>query len=438
MKPIHLLQEELNYELRIRGIITTRKDASVKRKMLARALESERFRNITLVDPEYDSVQEIKTITDTLDSIRNLVVEFEGPENDSQFRRIKSRLICITNRIQRLIVPEEDGDVLKSLKNESLATCLELDALLYEKVATQASTSPSGNTTIVQPLFQAQNVGKGIPVYKWNLHFSGDDNFSLKSFLDRVDELSVARRVTKDDLFASAIDLFSGSALLWYRSIRQSVKDWDELVFSLKHHFLPSDYEDRLWDEIRTRTQGPKEPIHIYVAIMETLFSRTERPVSEVTKLKYIRKNLLPLYNVHLALTPVNTIKELVDFCHKIDEAQSTKHKYRAPACTASLEPELAYIDSSKTNLSTNTTIKAKQQTDTKQSVAKHAPNASGNTSEGKDIKHLNTDRSRTIVCWNCGQPNHVHADCRMRRRRFCYRCGKKNETVRTCRCSKN
>lgn len=105
-----------------------------------------------------------------------------------------------------------------------------------------------------------------------------------------------------------------------------------------------------------------KEPIHIYVAIMETLLSRIERPVPEDTKFKYIRKNLLPLYNVQLALTTVNSIKELVDFCHKIDEAQSTKNKYRAPACTARVEPELAYIDS-KTELTAKTRTKPKNTT---------------------------------------------------------------------------
>lgn len=49
---------------------------------------------------------------------------------------------------------------------------------------------------------------------------------------------------------------------------------------------------------------------------METLFSGFERPLPEVTKLEYIRKTQLTLYNVQLTLTTVNSVKKLVAFCH--------------------------------------------------------------------------------------------------------------------------
>lgn len=87
---------------------------------------------------------------------------------------------------------------------------------------------------------------KSVPVYKWNIKYSGDDDFSLKSFLDRVNELCVARRVDKDAVFAPALDLFSGSALLWFRSIKNQVNSWDGLVNKLKADFLPPGYKERL------------------------------------------------------------------------------------------------------------------------------------------------------------------------------------------------
>ncbi|KAF2892119.1 hypothetical protein ILUMI_14054, partial [Ignelater luminosus] len=75
----------------------------------------------------------------------------------------------------------------------------------------------------------------------------------------RLDELRTARGVTKDQLFAAAVEFFSGNALIRYRSVRDQVKDWDELVAALRQTFLPCDYEATLWDEIRT--QGPNEPV---------------------------------------------------------------------------------------------------------------------------------------------------------------------------------
>lgn len=53
-KPVHLLLSELNYELRIRNVISNRNQDD-KRKILARLLEKERKNsNINLLDPEYD------------------------------------------------------------------------------------------------------------------------------------------------------------------------------------------------------------------------------------------------------------------------------------------------------------------------------------------------------------------------------------------------
>lgn len=95
MKPVHLLSEELNYELRIRGINTTR-DIAAKRKILSRALEKERFRPLELIDAAFSFESEKEAVDKTLESINSLILEFEGPASDSLHKRIKSRLIHIT------------------------------------------------------------------------------------------------------------------------------------------------------------------------------------------------------------------------------------------------------------------------------------------------------------------------------------------------------
>lgn len=440
MKPVYLLSEELNYELRIRGVVTTRKDAACKRKMLSRAISRDHNRDIKLVDPEYKIETEKVAINNTLEQIRALIPDFDGPPTDSGFKRIETRLIHITNRVNRIDVPtnvigELDQEVL-TFKNESYATCLELEALLYDKVQdkndniNEVVPSTSYETKTIPATLQYHPPSrKSVPVYKWNLHFSGENNMSVKSFLDRVEELRIARNVEKDELFSSATDLFSGNALLWFRSIRSSLKDWDSLVTAIKSQFLPLDYDDRLWDEIRQRTQSPKEPIHVYVAIMETLFNRLERPVQEVTKLKYIRKNMLPHYNLQLALTPINSSSELVQLCHKIDEATSTKNSYRLPPNAASLEPELACVRESKGKDSVERLHKTNAFENAQSSVSKNTK---------RNVSYSKNKDWNTVVCWNCGLQNHVFRDCKSRMSKFCFKCGRPNETVRTCSCSKN
>ncbi|EEZ97617.1 hypothetical protein TcasGA2_TC012951 [Tribolium castaneum] len=111
---------------------------------------------------------------------------------------------------------------------------------------------------------------KSFPVYKWNVKFDGRVS-SVFAFLETVDELCHSRNVSKEELFISAVELFSGPTLTWFRSISENVKDWNSLVTLLKGHYLPHDYDDRLWNEIKMRTQGKNELVHEYIAIMKSL-----------------------------------------------------------------------------------------------------------------------------------------------------------------------
>lgn len=432
MKPMHLLVQELNYELRIRGIITDRKDASQKRKMLARILERDRYRvNVDLADPDYDFDEEKRIIDETIESIKSVIVDFEGPETDSTHKRIISRIIHVTERVKRIAVPADDGDranEIKTYKNESLASCLELEILLSEKVRNDADlmrlSNVNENSFNQQPLVQniVQTSPKSIPVYKWNIQFSGDRNSNnLDDFLERVEELCVARHVDKKELFESAVELFTGNALIWFRSIKSTVGDWDALVSLLKREFLAADHVDCVWEQIRKRMQGPSEPIHIYVAAMENLFSRLGHFIAESTKLKYLRKNMNVRYIQQLALVPINSIADLVHYCKKIDEAVAISRSQSQVHKVAEISSERnECLPGPSNRFNHNSSVR---ETNTFKS---HRPGAN------------KPDVHKSVVCWNCNQPNHTFNNCTARWTKFCYRCGRPGFTTRTCSCSKN
>lgn len=441
MKPAHLLMEELNYELRIRGIVTERKDANIKRKLLSRQLEKDKNRAaLAYIDPLYNFNDEVAVIDRTLDSIRSLVEEFEGPETDSAYKRIQSRIVHITERVKRIAVPEgeADNDVTK-FKNESFATCLELDVLLQDRVKREQSLMDmsGGAPAVVQPIVQnvVQTNVKPVPIHKWGVQFSGDSSESLAAFLERVDELCVSRHVDRKALYESAVELFSKDALLWYRSVKNTVHDWDSLVALLKKEFLPSDYTDQLWDAIRTRFQQRHESVHIFIAQMENLFSRLEGFVPETTKLKYIKKNMLPHYITQLALTPVNNLSDLAHFCKKIDEANAAKNRQRVNVLSVAGDFLSAdnNVQSATATCQTVSGSSARGFRGNKRTFKK--PPAAAIT--GVDVLAGSTDQ-KTIICWNCKQPNHRFSSCLLRRNKFCFKCGKPNVTVKDCLCSKN
>ena len=423
MKPIHLLKEELNYELRIRGIVSERKEASQKRKILHRMMTQDADRALTFIDPLYAFETERIAIDRTLESIKNNVDEFEGPKSDSAFLRIVSRLIHITNRVRRMPIPEENPEEVATFKNESLATCVELEAIVYDKVEGQTtnefessflrqSSNPHDLLVSVAKSAIAQAQSRKIDIHKWGLKFDGTPS-QLNAFLERVKELAAARGVSEENVFLSAVDLFSGHALLWYRSIKNTVKSWEDVVTALRRDFLPSNYDDKLWEEIKTRTQGRGEPIHIYIAIMESLFGRLSRPALEKTKIKIVKHNLLPHYASHLALIEFDSVANLAIVCRKLDEASAQQKKYQPPPGPSKfLESDLAYIDTASSSSPSVREISS--------SVPK-------------------TRSKSNLVCWNCQKPNHTFSECRLTRKRFCFRCGKPGCTVKSCTvCSKN
>ena len=453
MKPVHLLSEELSYELRIRGIVTTRKDASIKRKMLQKCISKEVGRDLEYSDPEYNFENEQKIINEVLDNLRNLISEFSGPETDSGFLRIRSRLIHVTNRVKRIkFRVDDDDESIQTFKNESYATCIELEVLLGDNVVNtkqQIETNNSSNLIVsnnpVEIQHTIQNVTKSVPVYKWDITKFNGDYRTLFSFLVKVDELCKSRHVTRTELFQSASDLFSDKAYVWYKSIENTVTDWDSLVALIKKRFLVvKDFDDIIWDEIRTRTQGKHEPIHIYIAVMETYFTYLERPVHECTKLKWIRKLMLPHYLTRMPLSPINTISELIDICQKIDEDKFVENKYHPPPKTSNLNPDLVYLSSCEPSTSTsNMSINTVEISDNSEELNKKGKtNFKKNQNKNKSNKFSKSNKSNdksAKTCWNCNLPNHTYHFCTARKNRFCHNCGKPNETVYSCKnCSKN
>lgn len=281
----HLLIEELNYELKIRQIITQR-DINEKRKILSRLLEKERSSPGSLIDmSNYDNIfeQECTAINASLDSIKTLLSDFEGTTTDSLFKRLKSRIIHLTGRIRRMPMPDNVSEQLlqqaRTFKNESYATCLQFEADLFERAQTVSGAVspcplsfgnlPFGNVNEFQPTINVPapvvNISKSCNLSEWGIKFSGESR-SVFNFLERVHELALSRNVNKEELFRSAVELFTGEAFIWFRTIKDSLTDWDSLVARIKLDFLSSDIDDDLWDQIKSRKQKKSESVIIFVS----------------------------------------------------------------------------------------------------------------------------------------------------------------------------
>ena len=450
----HLLDFELDYELAIRSVITNR-TVNDKRKILSKLIKKERDANkpgsqVHFDEFIYEFRNEETAINKSITTITDAIIDFEGTISDSGYARIKSRIIHLSDRVKRLIIPENDTDGVSNFKQESYATCIKLESDLDDKVITDPQT-PTNITFSPQPQQPVVNVSPVLtctankqPLSTWGVKFSGDPK-NVFYFLERISDLSHARGVSEDELFNSAVELFVGDAFIWYRSIRSSVNNWNSLVTRLKKDFLPPYSDDEVWDSIRQRKQKKNESITIFIAQLDNLFNRLSTPVAEVTKIKYVKRNLLPDYIHQLALHPVNSLDTLTTLCRNLEEAAYLTSKKPVSHQVSYLENN-NYNNSSlphsrnnysRRNFRPNHSVNKKSN-----NISHQADAAEASTSRVKsEVTPKQTDSSQKgqVICYNCRLPNHTYQSCTLKRKLFCFRCGEPNVKISTCtKCSKN
>uniref|UniRef100_A0A1Y1JVF9 CCHC-type domain-containing protein n=1 Tax=Photinus pyralis TaxID=7054 RepID=A0A1Y1JVF9_PHOPY len=280
------------------------------------------------------------------------------------------------------------------------------------------------------PINNNRDQVKSIPVCKWDIKFTGDTSYmGVNSFLQRVEELRVARNISSTQLFDSAVDLFSSQGLVWFRSIRNTINNWDQLVEKLRFDFLPTDFDDELWEEIKRRKQGSDERPSIFIASMRNLFSRLQEYPSEAKQLKQVLRNLQPYYATQLALTEVTCFNELITLCKRLEDTRLQNAKYRNPNNCAplQLEPDLMYKPHSSAGRKVSSGVVS--------SISMSSP-AKGSTPKSKTKRF--DYRNRNLVCWNCKLEGHSFRTCMSADRNvFCFVCGYENVYFARCpRCN--
>lgn len=424
-----LAKDELTYELAVLGV-TTLTDVNEMRKALRRLRRLQKSDSFVFPTYPYTFEQDHDALSAKGKEIQALVESFADTSKSADYKKVVTKLTHATSRLNRCkpTTDEQRKDV-----SQMLVSFTSLSSTLKSK-AKQFRLSSTLNASVVGATVATTTVGvvaessgdssddeqkpeeghqcnrtplpvpNYVPPSKWNVHFSGDNAMmTVNAFLERVDELMVARNASKEQVFRSALDLFSGKALVWYRANRRKLSDWDELTVALREEFQHPDYDEMLFDEIRRRTQGPNESIGMYVSVMSNLFSRLAITVPESNQVRIMSKNLAPFYQSQLGLAEMRTVDDLVALGKKLEQRRSYVENYAPPPRRhQSLEPDLAYVESTSASVISN-------------------------------------ERSVSLKCWNCDQEGHMAMHCRQPRRKHCYKCGQPNVTTRTCKkCSLN
>lgn len=249
---------------------------------------------------------------------------------------------------------------------------------------------------------------QSVPVFKWGLKFDFESGQSVGCFLQRVEELRRARGVSHEELFESAVDLFSGQALVWYRSVQGRVRSWEELCHEMRVVFQTPDYDFRLQREIFNRIQGEHESIDMYIASMEGLYARLSEPIPESARLAQILNNIHPHLQDRLSLCEIRTLEELRHMGRKAEAGRfRAAFSRQQPRNGTFLEPDLAYFESVK---------------------KRGFP-----LGKVSSLHKISSGSALPQKCWNCGETGHRFSACLKERRRFCFGCGMANTIKAKC-----
>lgn len=335
-------------------------------------------------------------------------------------KEIRSELLANTLNLFSRLDSLEQLDIAEVPPNISIVEEAQRDTIINPVLE---STRAEISHTIEAPI-------RPILPNKWDLKFTGEARgMSLSAFLERVEVLRKARRVSKEMLLESGIDLFTGRAYQFYLAYKDEVTTWDELVTLLKEEFHAADYNEKLFEEIKKRTQGPDESIGIYLAIMSGYFKRLTCPISEPVKLRILLRNLAPFYQNQLGLVDITSIDHLKTLCRRLEIRRTAVANYTMPSRrTSTLEPDLAYIglEEEPTTSAVDTTTCLQEQL-AATNFSSPRPNTTGSSQSSRPS-------TTTLRCWNCQNLGHTNRQCTAPKTIHCYRCGNPNVTSKNCR----
>ncbi|KAI8422688.1 hypothetical protein MSG28_006459 [Choristoneura fumiferana] len=395
----HLLRrEELQYEVEIRD---------AKAKDTVEELRGQ-IRELSSAIPADEVAETSRTASSELDAVESKLDEVlrslrSGPQFKS-FVRLRAIAHHCYHRLGRV---EESADL--SSRREALEVkmtdCLSrVDALFRSfKSSFEASPDPCTAAPEIAPASVIYQVSCSGDKSVARLNHLFDGTTCVRAYLQRLEELCHSRGIPHHALFLSAVELFSGSALTWYRGVKTALVDWSDLKAKLIQEFLPLDFDDRLLAEIRNRTQGAHESALNFVSVLLNYFSRLTRDVSEEEKLRIIRTNLRPQYLAALALEPVDSISDLKRKCKLLEHSFAQVSAFHEPsrASDHTVAPDLAYRSRSSGHVE----------------VVQLAEAAGTGTSlfcvrcrvHGHSVR---TCASKAIVCYHCGTKDVTSSTC--------------------------
>lgn len=387
-----LLKDELEHELTILKIsYAPGSDVDKLRKLLRNTLKLARRGSLKISTPA-------EVVNDMEESVLllkgQILIESFKVESESENSRLRTigRANYILTRISRVADP---SDKLLALQS-NLINCL-ADDVPSSSSASASEHEEDGNTSHCHNQTVIYTPEKSYNLNSLNLKFKGDT--CVRAFLTRLQELYVARKIPKEYVFKGFPDLVEGPALYWYRANKHKFSQLDELLSALQSDFDLPDFDYRLLQEIRSRTQAKDETLVVFLSTVIGMMSRLSTQLPESEKLDIVLRNIRPEYSRELALIDVQSIDHLQELGKKLELCKARIANFSEPSVSKdSVAPDFNYKIKPPTSHVKTSSI---------QSDTTPKPN-----------------NAVSRFCLRCGMSNHPTSRCCNSREIMCFKCG--------------
>jgi len=138
---------------------------------------------------------------------------------------------------------------------------------------------------------------------------------------------------------------FEGTAYHWYRHeiAMGPFENWQDFKKRFRREFQALGYTEKLNRELEARTQGPNEPLTVFIRVILDYYERLGRVTSEHEMVARILRQMHPEYLTVLHGKDIRTIRELKDSAFQAQDIIKAYRMYQPPPTTLSVEPSLAW-----------------------------------------------------------------------------------------------
>ena len=188
---------------------------------------------------------------------------------------------------------------------------------------------------------------------KLNIKFSGAPGEDPDEFIKSLKEGRQILRVTDEELLQCVPFLLSGVARNWYRTTGAHWRNFQEFENAWFGRFTNPDFQYALREEIRARTQHPRERVTDFLTNLKCLLERVQPPLPERDQIREALRNMLPSISIHLNMVlgihPWATWADLERWSAGVERSMLNAKQYKPPpSLDESMLPGLAFKDSGR------------------------------------------------------------------------------------------